>query len=181
MTYSIVARDAATGVLGVAVQTCMFAAGASVPWARAGVGAVATQAIGEPAYGPRCLDAMQAGASAAAALAQARSADGAAILRQVGAVSADGSAAAMTGEWCIDHAGHLIGEGFTVQANMAASPEVWPCMAAAFRDSAAPFPSAPAGRAGRGAGGGRGCAGHDGGGHDRRRRAAARPVGGAAG
>ena len=140
MTYSIVARDAATGVLGVAVQTCMFAAGASVPWARAGVGAVATQAIGEPAYGPRCLDAMQAGASAAAALAQARSADGAAILRQVGAVSADGSAAAMTGEWCIDHAGHLIGEGFTVQANMAASPEVWPCMAAAFRDSVAPFP-----------------------------------------
>ena len=53
MTYSIVARDPQTGLLGVAVQTAMFAAGASVPWARAGVGAVAAQAIAEPAYGPR--------------------------------------------------------------------------------------------------------------------------------
>ena len=71
MTYSIVARDPQTGLLGVAVQTAMFAAGASVPWARAGVGAVAAQAIAGPAYGPRCLDAIQAGASAQAALAQA--------------------------------------------------------------------------------------------------------------
>jgi len=53
VTYSIVARDPQTGLLGVAVQTAMFAAGASVPWARAGVGAVAAQAIAEPAYGPR--------------------------------------------------------------------------------------------------------------------------------
>src|SRR5215510_8055556 len=105
VTYSIVARDPGTGLLGVAVQTAMFAAGASVPWARAGVGAVATQAITEGAYGPRCLDAIQSGASAPAALAQAQ----AALLRQVGVVAADGSVAAMTGEWCIDHAGHLLG------------------------------------------------------------------------
>ena len=58
MTYSIVARDAETGELGVAVQTCMFAVGSIVPWARAGVGAVATQAIAESAYGPWCLDAL---------------------------------------------------------------------------------------------------------------------------
>jgi len=94
VTYSIVARDPQTGLLGVAVQTAMFAAGASVPWARAGVGAVATQAIAEAAYGPRCLDAIQAGASALAALAQAQAADEAAVLRQVGVVAADGSVAA---------------------------------------------------------------------------------------
>ena len=97
MTFSIVARDPETGALGVAMQTCMFAAGAVVPWARPGVGAVATQAITETAYGPRCLDAMQAGASAAGALAAAQAADPGAFLRQVGVVSADGSAAAVTG------------------------------------------------------------------------------------
>jgi len=140
VTYSIVARDPGTGLLGVAVQTAMFAAGAGVPWACAGVGAVATQAITEGAYGPRCLDAIQAGASAPAALAQAQAADEAALLRQVGVVAADGSVAAMTGEWCIDHAGHLLGDGFTVQANMMASPAVWPAMAETYQGSSAPFP-----------------------------------------
>ena len=135
MTYSIVARDPGTGLLGVAVQTAMFAAGANVPWARAGVGAVATQAITEGAYGPRCLDAIQGGASAPAALAQAQSADEAGLLRQVGVVAADGSVAAMTGEWCIDHAGHLLGDGFAVQANMMTSPAVWPAMAEAYQSS----------------------------------------------
>lgn len=140
MTYSIVARDPGTGLLGVAMQTATFAAGASVPWARAGVGAVATQAITEGAYGPRCLDAIQGGASAPAALAQAQAADEAALLRQVGVVAADGSAAAMTGEWCIDHAGHLLGDGFAVQANMMASPAVWPAMAETYQGSPGPFP-----------------------------------------
>ena len=97
MTYSIVARDPQTGLLGVAVQTAMFAGGASVPWRGAGVGTVAAQAIAEPACGRRCLDAIQAGASAQAALAQAQAADEAALLRQVGVVAADGSVAAMTG------------------------------------------------------------------------------------
>ena len=92
---------------------------------------MAAQAIAEPAYGPRCLDAIAAGASAQAALARARAADEAALLRQVGVVAADGSVAAMTGEWCIDHAGHLLGDGFAVQANMMASPAVWPAMAEA--------------------------------------------------
>ena len=140
MTYSIVARDPGTGLLGVAVQTAMFAAGASVLWARAGVGAVATQAITEGAYGPRCLDVIQGGASAPAALAQGQSADEAALLRQVGVVAADGSVAAMTGEWCIDHAGHLLGDGFAVQANMMASPAVWPAMAEAYQSSPEGFP-----------------------------------------
>jgi uncharacterized Ntn-hydrolase superfamily protein len=139
MTYSIVARDPASGGLGVAVQTCMFGVGAIVPWARAGVGAVATQAFAEAAYGPRCLDLLAAGASAPAALAAVQEADPAAFVRQVGVVGADGSAAAVTGDWCIDHAGHLVGDGFTVQANMMAGPDVWPAMADAFVSSPAPF------------------------------------------
>src|SRR6476646_3491766 len=109
MTYSIVARDAVTGEIGVAVQTCMFAVGSIVPWARPGVGAVATQAIAEPAYGPRCLDELAAGAEAAGALAAAQAADPMAVLRQVGVVSVDGTAAADTGALCIDHAGHVVG------------------------------------------------------------------------
>ena len=72
MTYSIVARDAVTGDLGVAVQTCMFAVGSIVPWARPGIGAVATQAITEAAYGPLCLDQLALGTSASQALAPAQ-------------------------------------------------------------------------------------------------------------
>jgi len=139
MTYSIVARDPATGALGVAVQTCMFAVGTIAPWARAGVGAVATQAFGEPAYGWRCLDALEAHASAEDALGLARAADELSFLRQVGVVSADGNAAAFTGDGCIDHAGHVVGDGFAVQANMMSKPEVWSAMASAFADSSGPL------------------------------------------
>lgn len=139
MTYSIVARDAETGQLGVAVQTCMFAVGSIVPWARAGVGAVATQAIAEPAYGPWCLDALASGASAADALAAAQSSDPLSVIRQVGVVGADGTAAAATGDLCIDYAGHLVGDGFAVQANMMSTADVWPAMAAAFSASAGPL------------------------------------------
>jgi uncharacterized Ntn-hydrolase superfamily protein len=140
MTYSIVARDPVTGDLGVAVQSGTFGVGTVVPWARPGVGAVATQAIAEPAYGPRCLDTLAAGSSATAALEAAATADAASFLRQVGVVAADGTVAAVTGEGCIDHAGHLLGDGFTVQANMMASPRVWPAMADAFTAAVGPLP-----------------------------------------
>lgn len=135
MTYSIVARDDSTGELGVAVQTCFLAVGSIAPWARPGVGAVATQAFAELAYGPRCLDALGAGNSAGDALAEARAADPSAEIRQVGVVGADGTIAAVTGERCVDHAGHVIGDGFTTQANMVSTPEVWGAMASAFESS----------------------------------------------
>src|SRR5262249_56531927 len=90
--------------------------------------------------GPRCVDAIWGGGSAPAALAQAQAADEAALLRQVGVVAADGSVAAMTGEWCIDHSGHLLGDGFAVQANMMASPAVWPAIAEMYQSSPEPFP-----------------------------------------
>lgn len=135
MTFSIAARDSDSGELGVGVLTAMFAVGASVPWCRPGVGAVATQAIGEVAYGERCLDALSAGATATDALANASAQDPLASVRQVAVVGADGTVATTTGELCVDHAGHIVGDEFSVQANMVASPDVWPAMADAFRAS----------------------------------------------
>jgi uncharacterized Ntn-hydrolase superfamily protein len=140
MTYSMVARDPASGALGVAVQSCFFGVGAVVPFIRPGVGAVATQAFADPAYGPRCLDALAAGASAAEALDKATAAGPAAFLRQVGVIGADGSVAAHTGAGGIDHAGRRTGDGFAVQANMMASPVVWPAMADAYTSAAGPLP-----------------------------------------
>jgi uncharacterized Ntn-hydrolase superfamily protein len=135
VTFSIVARDQMSGELGVAVVTAMFAVGASVPWCRPGVGAVATQAIGEVAYGVRCLDALASGDTATDALAGAVAVDPLAALRQVAVVGADGTVSAHTGELCVDHAGHVVGDTFSVQANMVVSPDVWPAMAEAFTGS----------------------------------------------
>ena len=126
MTYSIVARDPVTGELGVAVQSGTFGAGAVVPWARPGVGAVATQAIAEAAYGPRCLDALAAGSSATQALDEAAAADALGFLRQVGVVAADGTMAAVTGEGCIDHAGHTRGLAIMFACTVKPSPSRWP-------------------------------------------------------
>ena len=155
MTYSIVARDPDSGALGVAVQTCWFAVGSLCPWAMAGVGAVATQAVVEVAYGPRCLGRLEAGADAATALETARAADEGSAMRQVGVVDASGTTAAFTGELCIDHAGHHRGPGYAVQANMMASPEVWAAMAEAYEAATGPLPGRlhAALRAGEAAGG----------------------------
>ena len=138
-TYSIVARDPHSGELGVAVQSHWFAVGPIVPWVRAGVGAVATQSIAEPAYGPRALDAMAGGARAREALDELVADDELARFRQVAAVDAHGNAAAFTGEGCIAYAGHQDGHAFSAQANMMASPEVWPAMAHAFEAAAGPL------------------------------------------
>jgi uncharacterized Ntn-hydrolase superfamily protein len=132
MTYSLVARCPDTGALGVAVQSHWFNVGGIVSWARPGVGAVATQSVAEPAYGIRLLDAMQGGESPTAALARLLDDDEAARFRQVATVAASGAVAVHTGEGCIAHAGHEHGRGFSAQANMMASPEVWPAMAQAF-------------------------------------------------
>jgi uncharacterized Ntn-hydrolase superfamily protein len=132
-TYSIVARDPATGELGVAVQSHWFAVGPTVPWVRPGVGAVATQSIAEPAYGPHALDRVAAsGSGARATLEVLLREDALARFRQVAIVDAHGEVATHTGEGCIAYAGHRAGEQFSTQANMMASPEVWPAMAAAF-------------------------------------------------
>src|SRR5262245_17391419 len=139
MTYSIVARDASTGELGIAVQSCYFGAGSIVPWARPGVGAVATQAIAEKAYGPRCLDALGSGADAGEALARAQALDPMTALRQVAVIGAGGVPAVATGELCIDNAGHVVGDGYSAQANMMSSPEVWGAMANAYEAATGPL------------------------------------------
>jgi uncharacterized Ntn-hydrolase superfamily protein len=135
LTYSIVARDPATGHLGVAAQSCYFALGSVLPWARAGVGAVATQSMVDPGYGPRCLDLLASGLAADEALSQVRAADPGREVRQVGLVNALGDVASFTGSQCIDHVGHAAGDGYTAQANMMAGPGVCEAMAAAFESA----------------------------------------------
>jgi uncharacterized Ntn-hydrolase superfamily protein len=132
-TYSIVARDTVTGELGVAVQSHWFSVGSLVTWAEAGVGAVATQSFVDPAYGPLGLDLMRAGKSAREALDGLLSADPGRELRQVAMVDAMGGVAAHTGTRCIQAAGHLVGDNFSVQANLMLSATVWEAMAEAFR------------------------------------------------
>jgi uncharacterized Ntn-hydrolase superfamily protein len=131
-TYSIVARDPATGELGAAVHSHWFGVGAIVPWVRPGVGAVVTQSIAEPAYGPGLLGQLAHGASAEQALDGLLGGDEYARFRQVAVVDAAGSVAVHTGERCIAFAGHEDGPQFSAQANMMAAPEVWPAMARAF-------------------------------------------------
>src|SRR5512136_1917680 len=100
-TYSIVARDPATGQIGVAVQSHWFSVGATVPWAEPGVGAVATQSFVDPSYGPLGLDLLRAGKGAPEALAGLLAADGEPEVRQVAMVDARGRVAAHTGRRCI--------------------------------------------------------------------------------
>ncbi|HVE93221.1 MAG TPA: DUF1028 domain-containing protein [Actinomycetota bacterium] len=135
MTYSIVARDAGTGQMGVAVQSHWFSVGSIVPWAKSGVGAVATQAFAEASYGPLGLELMAGGLPVSAALAALLAADESAPRRQVAMVDASGATAVHTGSMSIREAGHVQGDQFSVQANMMLRPTVPDAMAAAFSAS----------------------------------------------
>jgi len=134
-TFSIVARDSVTGELGVAVQSHWFSVGPLVPWAEAGVGAVATQSFVDPAYGPLGLELMRAGKTARQALDGILASDPGEAVRQVAMVDARGNVAAHTGKKCIPAAGHIEGEQFTVEANLMLNDKVWPAMARAYRDT----------------------------------------------
>ncbi len=134
-TYSIVARDPATGIMGVAVQSHWFSTGSLVTWAEAGVGVVATQSMVEVSYGPLGLNAMREGIPADQALADLLKADENPEVRQVAMLDARGQVAVHTGKRCIAEAGHESGEQFSVQANMMLINTVWPAMAAAYRNS----------------------------------------------
>lgn len=140
-TFSIVAADPAAAEVGCAVQSRYFAIGAVTPWVRAGVGAVATQAMGVVARnGERVLEALARKVDPAVALDQALADDADRELRQLGAVAADGRAAAFTGRSCIRWAGHLVEHGFAVQGNMLANDDVLPAMRRAFVETEAPLP-----------------------------------------
>jgi uncharacterized Ntn-hydrolase superfamily protein len=118
MTYSIVARDAETGQLAIGVQSHYFAAGAAVPWAEAGVGAVATQSVVELGYGPKGLALMRDGVSAPEALERLVAGDEMAALRQVAMIDASGEVAVHTGVGCVSVAQDATGPQVSVQANM---------------------------------------------------------------
>lgn len=136
MTYSIIGHDVAAGEIGVAVQSQAFNTGAGVPWARAGVGAVATQASTDRRYGWRGLELMAAGCEPTDALTALREVDELADFRQVGLMSADGRSAQWTGAHCVPDAGGVAGDGWLAQANMVRSPRVWQAMGEVFSSSA---------------------------------------------
>ena len=134
-TYSIVARDPETGQLGVAVQSHWFSVGSSVPWIEAGVGAVDTQSFVEVSYGPLGLTLMKAGKSAPEALKALVEIDPQRNVRQVAMIDSQGRTAAHTGKSCIDEAGQIAGEQFSVQANMMLKNTVWKAMAEAYQST----------------------------------------------
>lgn len=140
MTYSIVARDKKTGEFGVAVQSHYFQVSPAVPWALAGVGAVATQSRVNLSYGPLGLELLQAGYTAEQALKALTSGDPRAEVRQCAIVDAAGNVAAHTGSKCIPAAGHRLGDGFSCQANLMEKDTVWDAMAEAFTATDAPLP-----------------------------------------
>jgi uncharacterized Ntn-hydrolase superfamily protein len=134
-TYSIVARDAKTGQLGAAVQSHWFSVGTNVIWARPGVGAVATQSFTEVSYGPYGLDMMAKGHSASKTLKALIAKDEFENVRQVGMIDAEGDTSVHTGSKAIKAHCHIVGEDFTVQANLMEKDTVCRAMAEAFKTS----------------------------------------------
>jgi uncharacterized Ntn-hydrolase superfamily protein len=134
-TFSIVAYDSATGEVGVAVQSKYFSVGTAVPWARAGVGAVATQASVNVSHGPRGLALLGSGLSASEALVALAAVDSSWQGRQLGVVDARGGSASWTGSSALDWAGGETGPGFACQGNILAGPKVVSEMARAFRET----------------------------------------------
>tara|TARA_B100000678_G_C18209612_1_gene502764 strand:- start:906 stop:1880 length:975 start_codon:yes stop_codon:yes gene_type:complete len=134
-TYSIVAFDPETGQLGVAVQSHWFSVGSLVPWAKAGVGAVATQSFVKVEYGPDGLKLMEQGFTANQALEKLVATDEGEAVRQVAMIDINGNVAAHTGNRCIYAAGDQQGKNYSVQANLMEHETVWPTMANAFENS----------------------------------------------
>jgi uncharacterized Ntn-hydrolase superfamily protein len=141
MTWSIIARDPATGNFGIAVATRFFAVGARVPHVASGIGAVATQALLNPFYGVEGLKLLRAGVPAGEVMRKLVDADAGRDTRQVHVMDAAGRVAAHTGAQCVTWCGHLAGEGCSVAGNMLAGEQVIAETAAAYASNAAlPFP-----------------------------------------
>jgi uncharacterized Ntn-hydrolase superfamily protein len=139
MTYSIVARDPATGRFGVAIQTCWPFVGAGCPWVESGVGAVTTQSYTEVAHGPNGLALLRGGLAAPDVVPRLLDVDPGREVRQVGIVDGAGRSASFTGARCVEAAGHITGDDVAIQANMMERPTVWPAMLEAWRAPAVSF------------------------------------------
>ena len=134
-TYSIVARDTVTGEMGVAVQSHWFSVGSLVAWGKAGVGVVATQSFINLSFGPRGLSLLENGLSPKLAMQTLLEIDEGRDVRQLAILDVYGNVGAYTGKNCIEAAGHIIGDNFSVQANLMEKNTVWPAMAEAFKNS----------------------------------------------
>jgi uncharacterized Ntn-hydrolase superfamily protein len=135
MTFSIVARDPRAGELGIAVQSKFLAVGAVVPWAKAGVGAIATQSWANTSYGPRGLELLANGLPAAGVLAQLIEEDEGRADRQVGIIGVKGEAATYTGAQCFPWAGGRVGEHYTCQGNILVGEDTVLAMARTFEQT----------------------------------------------
>jgi len=135
-TFSIVARDSATGEMAVGVQSHWFSAGTAVSWGEAGTGVVATQSFVDKSYGPKGLALMKQGLTAQQALDSLLKADAGREVRQVAFIDNKGNVASHTGKNCIQYASDIKGANFSVQSNMMLGSKVCESMAAAFRGSA---------------------------------------------
>ncbi len=138
-TYSIVARDPETGEMGVAVQSHWFSVGSIVAWGEAGVGVVATQSFVNPSFGPRGLEIMKNGMSAEETLDLLIASDEGREFRQLAILDVNGNVKTFTGNKCIEDAGHIIGNNYSVQANLMLNERVWGAMARAFERSTGPL------------------------------------------
>lgn len=138
-TYSIVARDPETGEMGVAVQSHWFSVGTIVAWGEAGVGVVATQSFVNPAFGPVGIELMKNGMSADDVLDKLIVEDEGRDLRQLAVLDVNGNVKAYTGKNCIYGAGHIVGENYSVQANLMLNDKVWSAMSEAFENSTGPL------------------------------------------
>ena len=134
-TFSIVAFDPLTQELGIAVQSKFFGVGSVVPWAKAGVGAIATQSYANVTYGPNGLSHLESGLEAAAVIEKLTSEDAQSATRQVAVVDAHGGAASFTGEACHSWAGHVVGQHYAIQGNLLAGQKVVEAMDRAFRQT----------------------------------------------
>jgi len=134
-TFSVVAYDPNSGDLGVAVESRFIAVGALVPWAKAKVGAIATQAWANVSYGPNGLKMLESGLSASETLGRLLAEDPHRELRQVAVVGAKGQVAVHTGRECMEWAGHVNGAGYSCQGNILASSRVVESMARAYEET----------------------------------------------
>ena len=138
-TFSIVARDPQTGEMGVAVQSHWFSVGSLVAWGEAGVGVVATQSFVNPSFGQRGLELLKTGKTAQEVVDELIASDEGRDVRQLAIVDSKGNSASYTGSKCIDAAGNIAGNGYSVQANMMLNNTVWGAMSKAFENSKGPL------------------------------------------
>lgn len=138
-TFSIVARDPQTGEMGVAVQSHWFSVGSIVAWGEAGVGVIATQSFVNPSFGQNGLELLKKGMTAQEVVDNLIADDEGRDVRQLAIVDSKGNSASYTGSKCIDEAGNIVGDNYSVQANMMLNNAVWGAMSKAFEHSTGPL------------------------------------------